>query len=138
MFFGSEVSTIPILLVSNLRVRTYWLHMLTWNSYGSACSWIFAIVVTLLVCTTPKHDPAYVFTYCENYSGWGNSDIAWCIGLLSTVYAFVGVETAAYFSEEIQHVSSVLPKASKSSHARGSYGPTPATSSGASRGGPKG
>lgn len=71
-----------------------------------------AIIITLLVCTKEKQSASFVFTSFMNFSGWSDP-AAWCIGLLSTVYGFIGVETAAYFAEEINNAPRDLPKASK-------------------------
>ncbi|KAH8889175.1 amino acid transporter [Thozetella sp. PMI_491] len=68
------------------------------------------IIIVLLACTPEKHSAEYVFTSFENYSGWSDG-MAWCIGLLSSVYGFVGIETATYFSEETIHASVTVPRA---------------------------
>jgi choline transport protein len=67
----------------------------------------------LLVCTTPKHDAAYVFIAVINESGWANNGIAWCIGLLSSLNGFIAIEAAAHYSEEMKNAARDLPKASK-------------------------
>ncbi|KAI1079805.1 amino acid transporter [Whalleya microplaca] len=69
-----------------------------------------AVIIVLLVCTKEKHTAEWVFTGFQNYSGW-SSGMAWCIGLLSSVYGFGGLETAAYYSEETQHASRTIPRA---------------------------
>ncbi|KAF7557588.1 hypothetical protein G7Z17_g628 [Cylindrodendrum hubeiense] len=71
------------------------------------------VIITLLATTQNKNSAKYVFTGVQNYSGWPDG-LAWCIGLLTVVYGFIGFETVAYFSEEIQHASHNVPKASES------------------------
>lgn len=69
------------------------------------------VVVTLLATTQNKNSAKYVFTGVENSSGWPDG-LAWCIGLLTVVYGFIGFETVGYFAEEVQHASHNVPKAS--------------------------
>lgn len=38
----------------------------------------------------PKHDAYYVFVQFENSSGWSNNAVSWLVGLLSSVYPFLG------------------------------------------------
>jgi amino acid transporter len=70
------------------------------------------VIVVLLACTEEKNTAKWVFTGFQNYSGW-NDGIAWCIGLLSCVYGFIGFETPAYFAEETQNASRSVPRASE-------------------------
>lgn len=70
------------------------------------------IIVVLLACTPNKQTSKWVFTGSQNYTGWSDG-MAWCIGILSSVYGFGGLETAAYFSEETRHASRTIPRASK-------------------------
>jgi choline transport protein len=48
------------------------------------------IVVVLGVMTEDKHTATYVFTEVSNTSGWQSGAISWLVGLLSTVYPFLG------------------------------------------------
>lgn len=49
----------------------------------------------------PKHSASYVFVETVNESGWENNGIAWLIGLLSSVYPFLGYDAATHLSEEL-------------------------------------
>lgn len=72
----------------------------------------FVTMIVLLVCTDTKNSAEFVFTSWTNYSGWGNKNVAFCIGLLTPMFGFAAVDTAAHFAEEIRHVSKNLPRAS--------------------------
>lgn len=48
------------------------------------------IVVVLGIMTRTKHSAEYVFTKVSNMSGWQSDGISWLVGLLSTVYPFLG------------------------------------------------
>ena len=50
------------------------------------------VVITIIlgVMTEEKHTAAYVFTEVSNTSGWQSDGISWLVGLLSTVYPFLG------------------------------------------------
>jgi len=48
------------------------------------------ITVILGAMTEEKHTASYVFTEVSNTSGWQSDGISWLVGLLSTVYPFLG------------------------------------------------
>lgn len=51
----------------------------------------FVIIVVILgAMTKDKHTAAYVFTEFSNTSGWSNDGVSWLVGLLSTIYPFLG------------------------------------------------
>ncbi|KAJ4311313.1 hypothetical protein N0V84_010518 [Fusarium piperis] len=75
---------------------------------------VFYIVatVTVLACVAPKFNSAsYVFTNFENSSGWPNDGISFLIGVLGLATGFVGLESAAHFSEEMRHATRDVPRA---------------------------
>jgi hypothetical protein len=49
--------------------------------------------VSVLGALSTKHSAAYVFTEFSNTSGWSNDGVSWLVGLLSTVYPFLGYES---------------------------------------------
>jgi len=54
---------------------------------------VVGFVVTVCVLgamASPKHDASYVFTEVSNTSGWSSDGVSWLVGLLSTVYPFLG------------------------------------------------
>lgn len=70
-------------------------------------------IIILGVMTKDKHSASYVFTTFTNSSGWSSDGVSFCIGLLTSVYGFGGIDTAAHFSEEISHVRTSVPRASE-------------------------
>jgi amino acid transporter len=50
----------------------------------------FLAIVIVLGVMSPKHSAHYVFVETDNSSGWNSNGVAWLIGLLSSVYPFLG------------------------------------------------
>lgn len=50
----------------------------------------FIAIVCILGAMSEKHTASYVFTEFSNTSGWTNDGTSWLVGLLSTVYPFLG------------------------------------------------
>lgn len=48
-----------------------------------------AILIVLLV-MAPKNTSSFVFTEFTNSSGWQSDAASWLVGLISTVYPFLG------------------------------------------------
>jgi choline transport protein len=57
----------------------------------------------------PKHTASYVFVETSNTSGWENNGVSWLIGLVSTVYPFLGYDAAVHLSEEMENPSRNVP-----------------------------
>ena len=74
------------------------------------CGYIIVIVV-LSAMGTPHHDASFVFTSFVNESGWSSDGVAWCLGLLTTSYGFVGYDAAAHMSEEMKNAARDVPRA---------------------------
>jgi amino acid transporter len=53
----------------------------------------FIVIVSVLGSMSSKHTATYVFTEFSNSSGWSNDGVSWLVGLLSTVYPFLGYES---------------------------------------------
>lgn len=70
-------------------------------------------MAVLLGCTRKKNSAKYVFTEFQNNTGWDSDGIAWCVGLLSALFAFFSLDTTVHFSEEIASPATSVPKASK-------------------------
>ncbi|PSK43740.1 Choline transport protein [Elsinoe australis] len=59
----------------------------------------------------PKQSAAFVFTETSNETGWSENGIAWLVGLVSTVYPFLGYDCAAHLSEEMSNPARDVPLA---------------------------
>ncbi|KAK3213471.1 hypothetical protein GRF29_28g17160 [Pseudopithomyces chartarum] len=69
----------------------------------------FAVLIPLLT-LGPKGDPKEVFTTFFNLGGWQSQGLSFCIGIMGSVFAFVGGDGAIHMSEEIQNAQLVLPR----------------------------
>ncbi|KAJ5377118.1 uncharacterized protein N7496_004527 [Penicillium cataractarum] len=71
----------------------------------------FIAIVAVLGAMSSKHSASYVFTEFSNTSGWTNDGVSWLVGLLSTVYPFLGYDAACHLSEELPKPSRNVPLA---------------------------
>jgi choline transport protein len=71
---------------------------------------LVAIVVVLAV-MAPKNTAKFVFTETSNQSGWSSDGVSWLVGLLSTVYPFLGYDAACHLAEELPNASRNVPLA---------------------------
>lgn len=69
----------------------------------------FIAVIVVLGVMAPKHDAHYVFAEVTNNSGWDNNGISWLVGLLSTVYPFLGYDSACHLAEEMPRPARNVP-----------------------------
>ncbi|KAK7424578.1 hypothetical protein QQZ08_008588 [Neonectria magnoliae] len=99
-----------IYLVMNLFASRA-LHHLNLLGIGTHVVGFFLTMIVLLVMTKDKHDTEFVFTEFINSSGWSSNALAFCIGLTTPMLGFAGIEMAAHYAEEIQHVRKSLPRA---------------------------
>ncbi|KAJ6096963.1 Amino acid/polyamine transporter I [Penicillium sp. IBT 16267x] len=71
----------------------------------------FIAIGCVLGAMSDKHSAEYVFTEFSNTSGWTNDGVSWLVGLLSTVYPFLGYDAACHLSEELPKPSRNVPLA---------------------------
>ncbi|CAI7591713.1 unnamed protein product [Penicillium bialowiezense] len=71
----------------------------------------FIAIVIVLGVLPSKHTASYVFTEFSNTSGWNSDGVSWLVGLLSTVYPFLGYDAACHLSEELPKPSRNVPLA---------------------------
>jgi choline transport protein len=57
----------------------------------------------------PKHTAHFVFAEVTNSSGWSRTGVSWLVGLLSTVYPFLGYDAACHLAEELPRPSRNVP-----------------------------
>ena len=101
-----------LILAYSLVVNVYGQRILAHTNTGAGVLHVvgFMIIVIILgVMTKDKHTASYVFTEFSNTSGWENNGVSWLIGLLSTVYPFLGYDAAAHLSEELPQPSKFVP-----------------------------
>lgn len=71
----------------------------------------FAITIVLLATTKEKNSAKMVFAQPLNNSGWKNDGLAFLIGVLPTIAAFMSIDNPARFTEETQHPRMDVPRA---------------------------
>ena len=69
----------------------------------------FVAFVVVLGIMAPKHDAHYVFVETYNQSGWTNDGVSWLVGLVSSVYPFLGYDAAVHLSEEMENPARHVP-----------------------------
>lgn len=76
----------------------------------------FLAIIIVLGVMAPKHSAHYVFVEVSNSSGWSSDGVAWLVGLLSSVYPFLGYVltsgspvTPGPRTSSLTHVSGTMP-----------------------------
>lgn len=67
----------------------------------------------LLGYTNNKHNAKFVFTDFNNLTGWDSDFVSWSVSLLSALYAYLTIDTAVHFGEEIPRANVMIPRAGK-------------------------
>ncbi|PHH62088.1 hypothetical protein CDD81_7581 [Ophiocordyceps australis] len=70
----------------------------------------FIVIGVLAAFTKEKHNADFVFTALTNNSGWNSDFVAWSISLLPALYAYMSVDTAIHFCEEVAEPRTVIPR----------------------------
>ncbi|PHH62116.1 hypothetical protein CDD81_7547 [Ophiocordyceps australis] len=71
----------------------------------------FVAICIVLGVMAQKNTAEFVFTEFVNGSGWNSDVISWLVGLLSTVYPFLGYDAATHLAEELPNASRNVPLA---------------------------
>ncbi|KXT01296.1 hypothetical protein AC578_2709 [Pseudocercospora eumusae] len=103
-----------LVLAYALVINVYGSRILAQSNIGAGVLHVigFVIIVIILgVMTKDKHTASYVFTEFSNTSGWQSDGVSWLVGLLSTIYPFLGYDAAAHMSEELPQPSKYVPVA---------------------------
>ncbi|KAK5189002.1 hypothetical protein LTR96_011010 [Exophiala xenobiotica] len=98
-----------IVLLNIFAIRSF--HLMNIITMGVHITGFFVSMIVILATTKNKSSTSYVFTNFDNTSGWQSNGVSFLIGLLSTVYGFVGIEQPTHYAEEIKHVTKNLPRA---------------------------
>jgi choline transport protein len=59
----------------------------------------FFCILVPLVHLAPRNSAEFVFGTFSNTGGWSSDGVSWCIGLLTSTYAFSGVDGATHMGE---------------------------------------
>ncbi|KAE9393861.1 putative amino acid permease, partial [Gymnopus androsaceus JB14] len=78
---------------------------------GGICHIAFFIAVLVpLIVLSPRSTNEFVWTTLVNESGGYSDGISWCIGLLTTTFAFTGFDGAIHMSEEVHKAATTIPR----------------------------
>ncbi|KAH7069133.1 amino acid/polyamine transporter I [Paraphoma chrysanthemicola] len=69
----------------------------------------FAILIPLVYLS--QHNDASIFTTFVNSGGWSTQGLSFMVGLPSSVFALVGVDSCVHMAEEVKNASKVVPRA---------------------------
>ncbi|KAI5377396.1 hypothetical protein J4E82_003848 [Alternaria postmessia] len=69
----------------------------------------FAILIPLVYLA--PHSDASIFTTFVNTGGWSTQALSFMVGLPSSVFALVGVDSCVHMAEEVKNASKVVPRA---------------------------
>ncbi|PVH99996.1 amino acid transporter [Periconia macrospinosa] len=71
----------------------------------------FITVITVLSVTAKRSTTAFVFqTLTHNVSGWNNPGVAWCLGLLTTVFPITSFDGVLHMIDETKEPRKRVPK----------------------------
>ena len=71
---------------------------------------VFVAVLVPLVYLSPRVSPQQVFTVFTNAGGWSTQSLSFFVGIVGTVFAFLGADGAVHISEEVKNASVVVPR----------------------------
>lgn len=67
------------------------------------------VIIVVLSAMAPKHTAHFVFAEVTNTSGWSPTGVSWLVGILSTVYPFLGYDAACHLAEELPRPARNVP-----------------------------
>ncbi|KAJ6108284.1 hypothetical protein N7523_009607 [Penicillium sp. IBT 18751x] len=71
----------------------------------------FIAIIIPVVLLARRSTPAFVFTeLLTSEEGWHSGGIAWCLGMLTVTYCFLGFDGAIHMSEEVRNPAVVIPR----------------------------
>lgn len=80
-----------ILIIGGLmNMYTFWLIPWIEMMAGILHVALFIVFIVVFVSLAPRHDADFVFFNSDTRSGWNNPFVEWNLGLLTSVWGFVG------------------------------------------------
>ncbi|KAI5783701.1 amino acid/polyamine transporter I [Geopyxis carbonaria] len=70
----------------------------------------FFCILIPLVYLSPHSPASSVFTTFLNEGDWPSPALSWLIGLITSVYSFLGTDSACHMAEEIRGASTIVPR----------------------------
>ncbi|KAJ5630768.1 uncharacterized protein N7484_010868 [Penicillium longicatenatum] len=71
----------------------------------------FIAIIIPLVLLSRRSTSEFVFTQLmTTEEGWQSKGVAWCLGMLTVTYCFIGFDGAIHMSEEVRNPATVIPR----------------------------
>ncbi|KAK4889263.1 hypothetical protein LTR27_011940 [Elasticomyces elasticus] len=80
--------------------------LLVWHILG-----FFAILIPLVYLAPEQNTANFVWTSTADADVWPNYGIAFCIGVTTSTFPFVGYDAASHMAEEVHNPKAVIPRA---------------------------
>ncbi|KAK5692864.1 hypothetical protein LTR97_010340 [Elasticomyces elasticus] len=71
----------------------------------------FAILIPLVYLAPEQNTASFVWTSTADADAWPNYGIAFCIGVTTSTFPFVGYDAASHMAEEVHNPKVVIPRA---------------------------
>ncbi|KAI2787275.1 hypothetical protein POX_f07638 [Penicillium oxalicum] len=72
---------------------------------------LFIALVVPIILLSRRSTPEFVFTELLTADdGWQSPGVAWCLGMLTVTYCFLGFDGAIHMSEEVRNPAVVIPR----------------------------
>ncbi|KAF7717050.1 Uncharacterized protein PECH_000756 [Penicillium ucsense] len=72
---------------------------------------LFIALVVPIILLSRRSTPEFVFTELLTAEhGWQSPGVAWCLGMLTVTYCFLGFDGAIHMSEEVRNPATVMPR----------------------------
>ena len=79
-----------LILGGLMNMFTFWLIPWIEMLAGILHLALFIVFIVVFVSLAPRHEPDFVFWNADTNSGWNNPFVEWNLGLLTSVWGFVG------------------------------------------------
>ncbi|KAF4624851.1 hypothetical protein G7Y89_g13317 [Cudoniella acicularis] len=99
IFFAVFINTVVSSLLPKVEGSVLILHVLGF----------FAILIPL-VNMGPQGNASDVFTVFQNGGGWQTQGVSFMIGMIGSVWNFLGADSAVHMSEEIRNAAVIVPR----------------------------
>ncbi|RAQ99182.1 amino acid transporter [Stemphylium lycopersici] len=104
-----------------LSYITGWVTTIGWQATAASSAYLAGTILQIhilgffgilipLVYLAP-HSDASIFTTFVNSGGWSSQGLSFMVGLPSSVFALVGVDSCVHMAEEVKDASRVVPRA---------------------------
>ena len=97
--FGLAINTFVSSVLAKIETLALVLHIVG-----------FVAILIPMVYLAPHSSPQQVFTVFVNAGGWSTDGLSFFVGLVGTVFNFLGTDGAIHISEEVKNAAIVVPR----------------------------